>query len=136
MENLKNNQRRIIFFDGECHLCNGFVDALISRDLHHKLSFAPLQGETAKDLLSLQDRQDLNTIIYFESGKAYYRSDAVLRALCQLGRGYKLFRIFTLLPRFIRDSVYKWVAKNRYSWFGKEDVCRIPLPEERQYLLP
>jgi predicted DCC family thiol-disulfide oxidoreductase YuxK len=70
--NLEN--RRIIFFDGVCHLCNSFVDSIISQDKAHVFLFAPLQGETAKALLSDQDRNSLDSVIYFEAGTHYFKS--------------------------------------------------------------
>ncbi|HWU43532.1 MAG TPA: DCC1-like thiol-disulfide oxidoreductase family protein [Bdellovibrio sp.] len=128
--------RNVIFFDGICHLCNGFVDAVILRDKTHFFKFAPLQGTTAEQLLPLKDRQDFETIIYYESGKLYYRSTAVLKILSGLGGIYRLSAIFWIIPASIRDFFYRIVAKNRYAWFGQRDFCRLPTPEERDYLLP
>ena len=136
MENMKANLQRIVFFDGECHLCNGFVDTIITKDKTHIFQFAPLQGETAKALLPEQDRINLDTVIYFESGKIFHRSTAVLKILGQLDGVYKLSAVSWIIPGFLRDAVYKWVAKNRYAWFGKREFCRIPTPSERAYLLP
>lgn len=127
--------RNVVFFDGVCHLCNGFVDAVISRDKSHLLLFAPLQGTTATDLLPEQDRVKLDTVIYYESGKIYHRSSAVLKILTKLGGLYKLFGIAWIIPAPLRDFFYNIVAKNRYSWFGVRDFCRLPTKEERSYLL-
>ncbi|WP_415063822.1 thiol-disulfide oxidoreductase DCC family protein [Bdellovibrio sp.] len=136
MEKVDLKMRNVVFFDGVCHLCNGFVDAVISRDKSHVFLFAPLQGTTAAQLLSNEDRTKLDTVIYFEAGKTYYRSAAILKVLSRLGGGYKLFAAATLIPAPLRDVFYNFVAKNRYSWFGKRDLCRLPTPEERSYLLP
>ena len=132
--NLKT--RNIVFFDGECHLCNGFVDALITRDPAHRLQFASLQGETAQALLAPEDRVQLDTVIYFEAGEIYRRSTAVLKVLSKLGGPYVLFNLLRIVPGFLRDFIYQGVAKNRYAWFGQREFCRIPQPEERAYLLP
>ncbi|MGZ3794614.1 MAG: thiol-disulfide oxidoreductase DCC family protein [Bdellovibrio sp.] len=128
--------KKVIFFDGVCHLCNGFVDAVISRDKRHFLFFAPLQGSTAEQLLSTNDRAKLDSIIYFENGKTYYRSTAILKIMSSLGGFYKLFSAAWIIPGPIRDIVYNIIAKNRYSWFGKREFCRLPQPEEKSYLLP
>ncbi|QDK45289.1 thiol-disulfide oxidoreductase [Bdellovibrio sp. ZAP7] len=136
MEKEDVKMRNVVFFDGVCHLCNGFVDAVITRDPQHRFLFAPLQGSTAEALLPAQDRENLDTVIYYESGKIYHRSAAVLKILSGLGGVYGLSRLGWVLPGFIRDSLYKLVAKNRYSWFGKRDFCRLPTPNERTYLLP
>lgn len=129
-------RRDIVFFDGDCHLCNGFVDALITRDKHRRLLFAPLQGETAKQTLSIPDRDNLDTVVYFESGRLFRRSTAALKILFRLGGFYRLCVLGLFVPLFLRDGVYNWIAKNRYSWFGKRDFCRIATAEERAYLLP
>lgn len=136
MEKVDLSMRKVVFFDGVCHLCNGFVDAVISKDKKHTYLFAPLQGTTAKDLLSEKDRTDLDTVVYFEAGKLYYRSSAILKIMTGLGGVYKLLAVAWILPTPLRDFLYKIVAKNRYSWFGERDFCRLPTPDERSYLLP
>ncbi|MEK2645693.1 thiol-disulfide oxidoreductase DCC family protein [Bdellovibrio sp. BCCA] len=127
--------RNVVFFDGVCHLCNGFVDAVISRDKSHTLLFAPLQGTTAEELLPSEDRVKLDTVIYFEAGKIYHRSAAILKILTKLGGLYKILSIAWIIPGPMRDMIYNWVAKNRYAWFGKREFCRLPTKEERSYLL-
>ncbi|HEX7674255.1 MAG TPA: DCC1-like thiol-disulfide oxidoreductase family protein [Bdellovibrio sp.] len=136
MEKVDAKMRNVVFFDGICHLCNGFVDAVISRDKSHAYLFAPLQGSTAEELLPAKDRTDLSTVVYYESGKLYYRSAAILKILSGLGGLYKLTAIGWLIPGPLRDLLYKLIAKNRYAWFGQRDFCRLPTPDERSYLLP
>ncbi|MEK2690519.1 thiol-disulfide oxidoreductase DCC family protein [Bdellovibrio sp. GT3] len=136
MENVDAKMRNVVFFDGVCHLCNGFVDAVISRDPNHYFLFAPLQGTTAESLLPAQDRESLDTVVYYESGRIYHRSAAVLKILSGLGGVYNVSRLGWIIPGFIRDSLYKMVAKNRYTWFGHRDFCRLPTAQERSYLLP
>lgn len=128
--------QRIVFFDGVCHLCNGFVDAVIVRDQNHHFAFAPLQGSTAKSLLSEKDRENLDSVIYYENGRTYRQSTAVLKILSSLSGAFSLSKVFFIVPRFIRDFVYDVVAKRRYSWFGEREFCRLPQPHEREYLLP
>ena len=136
MEKVEAKSKNIIFFDGVCHLCNGFVDAVISRDKSRAYLFAPLQGTTAPELLPPEDLTQLDTVIYYESGKIYRRSAAILKIITGLGGIYSVFTIGWIIPGFLRDFLYSIVAKNRYSWFGKRDFCRLPTPEERNYLLP
>lgn len=128
--------RNVIFFDGICHLCNGFVDAIITRDKSHFFFFAPLQGTTAESLLTDQDQKKLDTVIYYEAGKIYYRSSAIIKIISALGGKYKLFSLAWAIPSSIRDSIYNLIAKNRYAWFGQREMCRFPSPDERLYLLP
>jgi predicted DCC family thiol-disulfide oxidoreductase YuxK len=128
----------IIFFDGVCHLCNGFVDfALQNEKTPGKLIFAPLQGSTAQDYLSQKDRSELSSILLWEEGQIYRESEAVLRIAVQLKAPWNwLAKIARWIPRLIRDSLYHFVARNRYAWFGQSPTCRIPLPEERKQLWP
>lgn len=136
MAKLDDSKRLILFFDGECHLCNGVVDSLIQKDKNRKLLFASLQGETAAQLLAKQDRESLDTVILFDSGKIAKRSTAVIEVVAALGGAYQLILLSYVVPRFVRDLIYQWIAKNRYTWFGKKEICRIPTPQEREYLLP
>lgn len=136
MEKVNLKMKNVIFFDGVCHLCNGFVDSVISRDKQHRFLFAPLQGATAAELLASQDRERLDSVVYFQNGRTYYRSTAIVKVLTGLGGVYRLFGLAWLLPRPLRDFFYDIIARYRYSWFGKRDFCRIPLPEEKSYLLP
>lgn len=136
MEKAELMQRNVIFFDGVCHLCNTFVDAVITRDPQHHYLFAPLQGSTAEELLPAEDRVKLDTVIYFEAGKIYHRSAAVLKVVSGLGGVYKLLALAWIIPGPLRDLAYNYVAKNRYAWFGEREFCRLPTPEEKSYLLP
>lgn len=129
-------QKPLIFFDGICHLCNSFVDAIITRDKDARFQFAPLQGETAKKILTSVDISRLESIVLVENEQKYRNSEAVLRILTKLGGPYKLFYGAYLMPTFIRDALYSWVARHRYAWFGQRDSCRLPTPEEKERLLP
>lgn len=135
MEKVDLNTRNVIFFDGVCHLCNGFVDAIIRRDSRHILLFAPLQGKTARQLLPPENLKNLDSVIYFEAGHIYHRSSAIIRIIARLDGAYKLINLARLIPEKIRDRIYDWIATNRYLWFGKSEVCRIPTKDERSYLL-
>ena len=126
---------RIVFFDGVCHLCNGFVDHLISQDPEHRLHFAPLQGETARKLLSPQ-QIDGGSVILWNRGKILSHSAAALGAAAELGGVYRGLKVLLWIPAFLRDFIYNIIARNRYKWFGEREFCRLPRPEERAYLLP
>ena len=129
----------IIFFDGVCNLCNGFIAFLMRRSRLNAetrpFSIASLQGETAK--ASLPQMQSMESIIWLEpEGKVLKRSDAFLAIMQSLGGIWTLFGVLRIVPRAWRDMVYDRVAKNRYSWFGKKDYCRLPTPEEKTFFLP
>jgi predicted DCC family thiol-disulfide oxidoreductase YuxK len=123
----------IVFFDGVCNLCNAFVDFLIRRN--QNLLFAPLQGSTAAKLLPKDKIENLPSIVFWSHGNIYIESTAALRILARLGPGYQMITVFMVLPKFIRDQVYRFIARNRYRWFGKKDTCRLPTPAERMRFL-
>lgn len=132
-----NQQRPIVFFDGECGLCNRTVNWLIGlnkgRDV---LRFATLQGSTAKKKLPDERIRDLDSMAFLIDGKIYIKSSGILRSGMSLGGLYKLGAIGLIIPTFLRDAIYDGIAKNRHKWFSKHDTCRIPTPEERRYFLP
>ena len=129
-------EKPLIFFDGICHLCNGFVDKVIQKDQKEIFRFAALQGETAKKVLTPNEIAHVESVILWENSVKYHRSTAVLRILTRLGGFYRVFALGYLMPRPLRDFIYSWVAKNRYAWFGQKDVCRLPTPAEKGRLLP
>lgn len=130
-------ERTIVFFDGVCGLCNHMVDWLIQTDHHRRLDFAPLQGVTAQEHgIFTPEHEDPDTIICFTLGKRYERSAAILHIMRRLGFPYAVLCIFVIIPRPVRDVLYRIIAANRYRFFGKKESCRLPTKEERQYFLP
>ena len=130
----------IVFFDGYCGLCSQTVDFLIARDKAARLRYSPLQGETAKRLLTEAERTDLDTsivVIESENGQTKLKkSDAILFALRELPMWKYLTSALLLIPRPLRDAAYDLVAKNRFTLFKKRDTCRIPSASERERFLP
>lgn len=127
----------IILFDGVCNLCNASVQFIIERDPTAIFRFASLQSnagqailaENALDLALKNDASAEDSVILVENGKIYDRSTAALRIARRLSGGMKLLYVFIIVPRTIRDFVYKFIAKNRYRWFGKQDACWMPTKE-------
>jgi predicted DCC family thiol-disulfide oxidoreductase YuxK len=128
--------QRLVFFDGYCNLCNTFLDFLIRRDHRRRLFFASLQGTSAKEFLSDEERTKFDSVLFYDSGKVYYRSTAALKALIALGGIWKVAALGYLIPSFIRDWIYDGIARKRFAWFGRRETCRIPSKEESEYLLP
>ena len=128
---------KIVLFDGICNLCNGSVQFMIRHDRKGKFRFASLQSETGKALQEKYhfDPSVLDTIILIENDRAYIRSTGVLRIARGLDGLLPALYVFTIVPVFIRDFVYKMVARNRYRWFGHRDECMIPTPELRERFL-
>ncbi len=125
----------IIFFDGVCTLCDFAVTFVIDHDPARRFRFAALQSAAGQQLLA--DHPELlrqDTIILLEAGQVYTRSEAALRIARHL-RGWQWAWAFRVIPHVLRDGVYKFIARNRYRWFGKRDSCRIPTPELRSLFL-
>jgi len=126
------NDKKIILFDGVCNLCNGSVQFVIKRDKKDIFRYAALQSEAGQQLVTQRhiDTNKVDSIILIEPGVAYYtKSDAALEIAQELGGLWRLSTIFTWIPTSIRNSIYDFVAKNRYKWFGKQESCMIPTPE-------
>lgn len=127
----------IILFDGVCNLCNGTVQFLIERDSKAKFKFASLQSEKGQALLADFDlpASDFDTFVYIENGNCFTKSTAALRVLKKLGGTWRLFYIFIMLPKKVRDLLYNVVVRNRYKLFGKRDSCMAPTPELKDRFL-
>ena len=128
----------IVLFDGHCNFCSGVVNFLIDRDPHGRLQFAALQSEAGRRLLaehrlSMPDEPD--TMVFIVGGKAFVRSDAALATTKYLSGLWPLARVAWVVPRFLRDAVYTFVARNRYRWFGRTETCRVPTPALRARFL-
>ena len=123
----------IILFDGVCNLCDGAIAFVIKRDPKKYFRFASLQSETAQKLLG--ERHSLDTMILIENGNVYLRSTAALRIAKKLRGLWPLFYIFIVIPKFLRDLLYNWIARNRYRWFGKIEACMVLTPELRDRFL-
>ncbi len=130
---IHDDSRPIVFFDGVCGLCNGVVDTLLRVDRRNRLLFAPLQGETA---LARLGEATLNSIVLVDTAGRHEKSAAALRICLHIGGLWQVLLIFWLLPRPLRDALYDFIARNRYAWFGKHELCRLPTPQERARFLP
>ena len=118
---------KIIFYDGYCNLCNGFVNAIIKLDKKNIFLFAPLNGNHAKNLLKKNNIKNttIDSVVLFNNNSISYKSKAVIEILISLGGVYRVLVITKVIPRAILDWLYGIVAKNRYSWFGKQDRCMV-----------
>ena len=126
----------IILFDGVCNLCSATVRFVIARDPHARFRFAALQGHAARRLLAERGlpapaAAEPDSIIVLTGGGALERSDAALAVAAGLRFPWPLLGVFRVVPRGLRDWLYRIVARNRYRWFGKADACMVPTPELR-----
>ena len=125
----------IVFFDGVCNLCSRVVRFIVERDPHHVFRFAPLQGETAKSLLTSQQRESLGSLVLLEQDLSYERSTAVIRIFRRLGVHWKVLSLLLhLVPRSVRDLGYDYIAKNRYGWFGEASSCDLGDRHQQKHL--
>lgn len=126
-------ENRIVLIDGECNLCDGVVQFLIKHDPKKKFRFASLQSNAGKRLApeDAGEGDDLKSFIFIENGKLYRESSAALRVIRHMDGFWPLLYAFIIVPPFLRNAVYKFIARNRYKWFGKKDVCLLPTPEMR-----
>lgn len=122
---------KVIFFDGVCGLCNGFVDFVLKIDKKNEFLFSPLQSDYAKTHLPEEYTKDLKSVVYYHDGKIISRSKAVIKILSEIGGLWKIAVVGNILPEKLRDSAYDMVAQNRYKIFGRKETCRLPTPEER-----
>ena len=130
-------EKPIILFDGVCNFCNSSVDFVIARDPKGIFRLGALQSEEAKPYLEKYeiDPDDLSSMALIEDGKLYRRSTAALRIARRLKQPWPLLYVLIVIPPFVRDFVYNWIAKNRYKWFGKMESCRMPTDELRERFL-
>ena len=128
--------RPIVFFDGDCGLCDRFVTFLVARDQRQRLHYAPLQGDTARQLIPPATAASIDSVILLDEDGLHVRSHAALRAIARLGGAWRLTGVLRGVPRGLRDAVYDFVATNRYRWFGRARVCPLPSRTERGRFLP
>lgn len=123
-------QSPVILFDGVCNLCNAAVIFFIKRDKKNVFRFASLQSAFGQSVLQKfhLSANTFNSFILFKNGKVYTKSTAALLVAKELSGGWPLLSAFIIVPRFIRDDVYNFIAQNRYKWFGKKKECWIPSP--------
>ena len=128
--------RPILFFDGECNLCNGGVQFIIRHDGRKRFLFAPLQSAAGKEALQQLPGPAPDSMILLYKGRYYVKSDASLHIARLLGGLWPLCYAGMILPRAFRNRIYDYIARHRYQWWGKRSECMIPTPELRARFLP
>jgi predicted DCC family thiol-disulfide oxidoreductase YuxK len=120
----------LLLFDGVCNLCHGAVQFVIARDPDAHFRFASLQSEYGREIVRREGLpEDVTTVILVEpDGRVSSRSTAALRVATKLGALWPLLGALLVVPRFLRDPVYEFVARNRYRWFGQKESCPLPDP--------
>jgi len=121
----------LVLFDGVCNLCNGVVQFIIKRDPQKKMLFASLQSEQGQRLLKKYQLPTTNfdSFIAIHNNRYFDRSSAALYVCKHLNGMWPLLYVCMLIPKRLRDVLYRFIAKRRYSWFGKSDTCFMPTPD-------
>lgn len=127
----------IILFDGVCNFCNDTVNFVIRKDPKSVFKFATLQSSVAQQILKSYnlDNTEMNSFLLIENGNIYSESTAALRVCRRLKGLWPLMYGFIIVPKLFRNGIYNWIAKNRYTWFGKKGVCMIPSPDVKARFL-
>jgi len=132
MKGVVSKLKKIVLFDGECNFCNTSVQFIIKRDPNKEFQFASLQSDIGQSLLTqFEAPKNIDSLVLIDGDRCYLQSTAALRICKYLKGSYKLLYFFTIIPRPIRNAVYRFIAKNRYKLFGKTESCMIPSAEDR-----
>ena len=134
---MNGSQTHIVLFDGKCNLCNKTVQFIIRKDPKSKFRFSSLQSDHAQILLLQHGLHpdSLDSLVYIRDNTFYIKSTAVLRILQELNSVWRYLYILIIIPRFMRDMVYDFIAKRRYKWYGKSETCMVPTPELQERFL-
>ena len=128
---------QLVLFDGVCNLCNALVQFVIRRDPAARFRFAPIQSRVGTEIFQRHglDPADLQTFVFVADGKILLRSDAAIEVVSRFGGAWRIVKLFRSVPRPLRDRLYSFIARNRYRWFGRKEVCMVPTPELKERFL-
>jgi predicted DCC family thiol-disulfide oxidoreductase YuxK len=126
----------VIVFDGGCVLCDGWVHFLLRHDRQGRYRFAA-QSSAGRALLAGHglDADDPASFLLVDANRAWTDTDAIVRVVAGLGGFWQAVRLVVVLPRPVRDRLYRLLARNRYRWFGRRNACLIPAAEHRERFL-
>ena len=130
--------KKIILFDGVCNLCDSLLQFVIRHDKKDVFRFVALQSTLGQEIVNhigIQNKNIDSVILYVPGVAYYYKSSAALEIARELGGFFHLGTIFKIIPTVLRNHIYDYVAKNRYSWYGKKASCMIPTPELKSKFL-
>lgn len=131
------NKGPIIIFDAICVLCSFNAQFILKYDKAHYFRLASMQGEIGTALYQKFDMNpnDPDTLIIVDGERIITDSDAVIYIYCNLGWPWRIMAICKIIPKFIRDPIYRFIARNRYRIFGKRETCWMPAPADRDRIL-
>lgn len=129
--------KKIVMFDGVCNFCNYWVRFIFKWNKKRDIYFLPLQDKRTATLLPKNlTEKEMETVVYYRAGEVFTHSTAALKIGSELNI---LSRILSnmglLIPKKIRDSIYSFIGKRRYTWFGKKENCPLPSTALRKQFL-
>jgi predicted DCC family thiol-disulfide oxidoreductase YuxK len=127
----------LIVFDGTCVLCSAWVAFVLRHGARTRFRFATTQSSAGKALMAANGLESASpsTFLFVDPGGAYTESDAVVRMFRAFGGMWRLGAVVRLIPKALRDAAYRWVARNRYRWFGRRAECFVPSAADRDRFL-
>jgi predicted DCC family thiol-disulfide oxidoreductase YuxK len=137
VNDLRHIPENLVLFDGVCNLCSALVQFVIRHDRVAKFRFAAIQSEIGREIFQTYglDPADLQTFVFISGGRMHVRSDAAIEVASRFGGAWRFFIVFRLVPRVARDWIYSVIARNRYRWFGRKEVCMVPTAEIKERFL-
>jgi predicted DCC family thiol-disulfide oxidoreductase YuxK len=130
--------KKLILFDGVCNLCNSSVQYVIKHDKKDIFMFTALQSEIGQEIINKFNIDTTKTdsiLLYSPENGVVSKSTAAIKIASKLGFPKNLMNVFFIIPPFIRNGVYDYIAKNRYKWYGKQESCWLPTPELKSKFL-
>jgi len=123
--------RPLILVDGYCNLCNGTVRFVQKRDKNNHFQFTALQSEFGKSMIKrYQIPSEIDSVVLILENQAFLKSDVIIESSNFLPNPWKIIKFFAIIPKSLRDKLYDFIARNRYKWFGKKQVCEFYPPVE------
>jgi predicted DCC family thiol-disulfide oxidoreductase YuxK len=135
---MNEENKAVILFDGVCNMCKTSVQLVIKHDPGAYFNFASLQSDTGIALMKKYNLPVLinpESLVLIEEGKVYQYSTAALRIARKMRSWHKFLYVFIIVPAFLRNTVYKFIARNRYRWWGRQDSCWLPTPDLKKRFL-
>jgi len=120
------HEKPVILFDGICNLCNASINFILKRDKEKQFRYVSLQSDEGKKFVQLyQIPNETDSVILIKGEKTFLESNAAIEIARMLPTPWKWAEVFKIVPLRIRNSIYRWIARNRYRWFGKRKTCRV-----------
>ena len=130
-----DDSRPLFVFDNVCVLCSGGASFIMRHDPKGKIAFTSAQSPLGVALYRHYGVAMDESYLFLVEGRATTMSEGYFALADELGGAWKAARIARLIPRAIRDAIYRLIARNRYRWFGKTEACKLLTPDQRARLL-